>query len=60
MSPPSFTIRRTTPANLFLPKTNAPSAKAMPDSQSYMLSEDGEFVKVVGDHFEYTGMYFMN
>jgi len=35
-------------------------AKAMNDSQSYMLSEDGEFVKVVGDHFEYTGMYFMN
>jgi hypothetical protein len=34
--------------------------KAMHDSQTYMLSEDGEFVKVVGDQLEYTGMFFIN
>ncbi len=32
----------------------------MHDPQTYLLSEDGEFVKVVGDHFEYTGMYYMS
>jgi hypothetical protein len=26
----------------------------------YVLSEDGEIVKVVGESFEYTGMYVLN
>jgi len=29
------------------------------DAQSYLIAEDGEFVKVVGDQYEYTGMYVM-
>ncbi len=32
----------------------------MNESQTYRLSEDGEFVKVVGDRFEYTGLYYVN
>jgi hypothetical protein len=27
------------------------------DAQSYLLSTEGELVKVVGDQYEYTGMY---
>jgi len=31
----------------------------MHEPQTYMLSEDGEFVKIVGEHYEYTGMYYI-
>ena len=31
----------------------------MTETNLYVLSEDGEIVKVVGEGFEYTGMYVM-
>jgi len=31
----------------------------MADAVQYVLSQDGEIVKVVGEGFEYTGMYVL-
>ncbi len=32
---------------------------AMAETSQYVLSQDGEIVKVVGEGFEYTGMYVL-
>lgn len=39
------------------PKRGAETVMA--ETNRYVLSEDGEIVKVVGEGFEYTGMYVM-
>jgi len=39
------------------PKRGAETVMA--ETNLYVLSEDGEIVKVVGEGFEYTGMYVM-
>jgi len=31
----------------------------MAETNQYVLSEDGEIVKVLGESFEYTGMYVL-
>ena len=52
-----FTFRRTWSIGHKDPTHIESLGETAVDAQNYLISEEGEFVKVVGDQYEYTGMY---
>jgi len=56
----SFTKRRTIEGSIYNPMQVKQRVSHLTANTSYVLSENGELVKVTAEGYEYTGMFILN